>query len=71
VAIASAAFVARAGIALPWADEVLPTTEENGILIINLTPEDITICFFKWRHDPVKKIDILEPFSAVEPRLTA
>jgi hypothetical protein len=52
-------------------DEVLPTTEENGFLIVHLTPEDITIRFFKWRHDPVEKIDTLEPFSAVEPRLTA
>jgi hypothetical protein len=38
---------------------------------VDLTPEDITICFFKWRHDPVEKIDTLESFGTVDPRLAA
>jgi len=43
-------------------DEVLPTIEENGFLIADFTPGDITLRFFKWRYDPVEKIDSLEPF---------
>jgi hypothetical protein len=47
-------------------DEVLPTIEENGFLIVDLTPEDITIRFFKWRHDSVEMIDSLEPFRTTQ-----
>jgi hypothetical protein len=43
-------------------DEVQPTVEENGFLIADLTPEDITLRFFKWRYDPVESIDTLQPF---------
>jgi hypothetical protein len=43
-------------------DELLPTIEENGFLIVDLTPQNITIRFFKWRHDSVEMIDSLEPF---------
>jgi hypothetical protein len=43
-------------------DEVQPTIEENGFLIADLTPETITLRFFKWRYDPVESIDTIEPF---------
>ena len=43
-------------------DEVQPTIEENGFLIADLTPEDITLRFFKWRYDPVESIETMEPF---------
>jgi hypothetical protein len=43
-------------------DEVQPTIEENGFLIADLTPEDITLRFFKWRYDPVDSIETMEPF---------
>jgi hypothetical protein len=43
-------------------DEVQPALEENGFLIVDLTPKDITIQFFKWRYEAVDAIDTLEPF---------
>src|SRR6266568_904567 len=43
-------------------DEVQPTIEENGFLIADLTPDDITLRFFKWRFDPVEAIEQLAPF---------
>jgi len=43
-------------------DEVQPTIEENGFLILDLTPDSMTLRFFKWRHDTVASIDTLEPF---------
>ena len=47
-------------------DEVQPTIEENGFLILDLTPESMTLRFFKWRHDPVASIDSLEPFRMTQ-----
>ena len=47
-------------------DEVLPTMEENGFLIADLTPDDITLRFFKWRYDPVESIEALEPFRTTQ-----
>jgi hypothetical protein len=47
-------------------DEVLPTIEENGFLIADLTPDGITLRFFKWRHEAVEKIDTLEPFRTTQ-----
>jgi hypothetical protein len=43
-------------------DEVQPTIEENGFLILDLTPDSMTLRFFKWRHDTVASIDTLEHF---------
>jgi hypothetical protein len=47
-------------------DEVQPTIEENGFLILDLTPDSMTLRFFKWRHDPVESIDTLEPFRMTQ-----
>jgi hypothetical protein len=47
-------------------DEVLPTIEENGFLIADLTSDEITLRFFKWRYDPAEKIDTLEPFRTTQ-----
>jgi isochorismate hydrolase len=47
-------------------DEVQPTIEENGFLILDLTPESMTLRFFKWRYDPVERIDALEPFRTTQ-----
>jgi hypothetical protein len=49
-------------------DEVLPTIEENGFLIADLTPDDISLRFFKWRYDPVENIDALQPFRTTQLR---
>jgi hypothetical protein len=43
-------------------EEVQPAIEENGFLIVDLTPESITVRSFKWRYEDVAKIDTLEPF---------
>jgi hypothetical protein len=43
-------------------EEVQPPIEENGFLIVDLTPETITVRSFKWRYEDVAKIDALEPF---------
>ena len=48
------------------ADEVQPTIEENGFLIADFTPDDITLRFFRWRYDPVEKIDNLDPFRITQ-----
>ena len=47
-------------------DEVQPTIEENGFLILDLTPESMTLRFFKWRYDPVERIDALESFRTTQ-----
>ena len=47
-------------------DQVQPTIEENGFLILDLTPESMTLRFFKWRYDPVERIDALEPFRMTQ-----
>ena len=45
-------------------DETLAPIEENGFSIVDFTPDEITIRFFKWkyRRDSVEAIDKLEPF---------
>jgi hypothetical protein len=43
-------------------DEVQSAIEENGFIIVDLTPETITVRFFKWRYEDVAAIDALEPF---------
>jgi hypothetical protein len=47
-------------------DEAQPTIEENGFLIADLTPDDITLRFFKWRYEAAEKIDTLEPFRTTQ-----
>jgi hypothetical protein len=43
-------------------EELQSALEENGFLIVDLTPETITVRFFKWRYEAVAAIDALEPF---------
>lgn len=45
-------------------EETLAPIEENGFSIVDFTPQEITIRYFKWkaRRDPVEAIDTLEPF---------
>lgn len=44
-------------------EEVLPSTEENGFLIADFTPEEIHLRFFKWRpKDGEGAIARLKPF---------
>ena len=47
-------------------DEAQPTIEENGFLIADSTPDDITLRFFKWRYEAAEKIDTLEPFRTTQ-----
>ncbi len=49
-------------------DEVQPTIEENGFLILDIVPDSMTLRFFKWRYDPVENIDTLEPFRTTQLR---
>src|ERR1700738_2174383 len=44
--------------------EAITPIEENGFLIADFTPEDITLRYFKWNQktQPVSDIDTLEPF---------
>jgi hypothetical protein len=49
-------------------DEVQPTIEENGFLILDIVPDSVTLRFFKWRYDPVENIDTLEPFRTTQLR---
>jgi len=49
-------------------DEVQPTIEENGFLILDIVPDSVTLRFFKWRYDPVESIDTLEPFRTTQLR---
>jgi hypothetical protein len=44
----------------------MPATEENGFMIADLTPREITLRYFKWRHEPVEAIDKLEPFHTTK-----
>ena len=46
-------------------EEVQPAIEENGFLIVDLTPESIVVRSFKWRYEDVAKIDTLEPFRTI------
>jgi hypothetical protein len=52
---------------LDMQETVLPI-EENGFLLIDFTPEAITLRYFKWNQktQPVSDIDTLEPFHTTE-----
>jgi hypothetical protein len=43
-------------------EEVQPAIEENGFIIVDLTPETISVRCFKWRYEDVAAIDALSPF---------
>ena len=48
----------------------LKPLEENGFLIMDFTPEAVTLRYFRWnqKKDPVEAIDTLEPFRPTEFR---
>jgi hypothetical protein len=49
-------------------DETLKPIEENGFLLMDFTPEIITLRYFKWnqKSQPISDIDTLEPFHTTE-----
>jgi hypothetical protein len=49
-------------------DETLKPIEENGFLLMDFTPEIITLRYFKWnqKSQPITDIDTLEPFHTTE-----
>lgn len=50
-------------------EEGLKPLEENGFTLADFTPDQVTLRFFKWRHEPVEAIDRLEPFrTTIIPR---
>ena len=49
-------------------EELQPTIEENGFLILDIVPDSVTLRFCKWRYDPVESIDTLEPFRTTQLR---
>jgi hypothetical protein len=51
-------------------EETVAPIEENGFLIADFTPENITLRYFKWNQktQPVTDIDSLEPFRTTELR---
>ena len=42
-------------------DETFPAIEENGFTLVDVTPEDMTLRYFTWRHAAPEAIDTLEP----------
>ncbi len=48
--------------------ETVKPIEENGFLLMDFTPETITLRYFKWNQktQPVSDIDTLEPFHTTE-----
>ena len=48
--------------------ETVKPIEENGFLLMDFTPETITLRYFKWNQktQPVSDIDRLEPFHTTE-----
>jgi hypothetical protein len=48
--------------------ETVKPLEENGFLLMDFTPEAITLRYFKWNQktQPVSDIDALEPFHTTE-----
>jgi hypothetical protein len=48
--------------------ETVRPIEENGFLIMDFTPETITLRFFKWnqKSQSISDIDRLEPFHTTE-----
>jgi len=53
-------------------DEGLPCLEENGFTLLDVTPDSITVRFFRWsnREDPIEAIDSLQPFRVTELQRT-
>lgn len=51
-------------------EETLKPIEENGFMIMDFTPETVTLRYFKWNQktDPVEAIDTLEPFRTTKLR---
>jgi hypothetical protein len=51
-------------------EETVAPIEENGFLIADFTPENITLRYFRWNQktQPVTDIDTLEPFHTTELR---
>jgi len=49
-------------------EENLKPIEENGFLLMDFTPEIITLRYFKWnqKSQPISNIDTLEPFHTTE-----
>jgi hypothetical protein len=52
--------------------ETVTPIEENGFLLIDFTPEAITLRYFKWNQktQAVSDIDTLEPFHTTELKRT-
>jgi hypothetical protein len=52
--------------------ETITPLEENGFLLVDFTPENITMRYFKWNQktQPVSDIDTLEPFHTTELKRT-
>jgi hypothetical protein len=52
--------------------ETVKPLEENGFLLMDFTPEAITLRYFKWNQktQPVSDIDKLEPFHTTELKRT-
>jgi hypothetical protein len=48
--------------------ETVRPIEENGFLLMDFTPEIITLRYFKWnqKSQPISDIDRLEPFHTTE-----
>ena len=47
------------GIELRPAAEV---TEQNGFTLLDITPDEVVVSLFAWRHEPITAIDSLEPY---------
>lgn len=43
-------------------EEGLKPLEENGFTLADFTPGEVTLRYFKWRHEPETAIDALQPF---------
>lgn len=52
--------------------ETVKPIEENGFLLMDFTPETVTLRYFKWNQktQPIEDIDTLEPFHTTELKRT-
>jgi hypothetical protein len=52
--------------------ETITPIEENGFLLVDFTPEQITLRYFKWNQvtQPVSDIDTLQAFHTTELKRT-
>ena len=49
------------------AEEWISPLEENGFSLIDFTPDDLTISFFRWRPEQgADALDRLDPFEVIE-----